>query len=220
VNNPQPRVIVFAREPVPGEVKTRLIPALGADGAAQLYARLLETSLTAAATVENARVELWYDAAGEDPAQCRSLAERFGATLHRQPDGDLGERMRYAFSCTDLSPAPPAVLIGSDCPGYDTGYLTAALTALHDRDAVLGPAQDGGYVLIGLRRLHPSLFDRMPWGTGDVARITRSRLRSLQWRWTELPVQRDIDRPSDLAHFPGTGSASLVVPINPCRPAR
>lgn len=111
--------------------------------------------------------------------------------------------MRMQGALTDaLRRAPAAVLIGSDCPGYSAAYLCSAFTALATHDAVLGPAHDGGYVLIGLRRIDPSLFAAIPWGTGDVLAHTRTRLAALGWHWHELATQHDIDRPEDLLHYP------------------
>ncbi len=191
------RLLVFAREPVPGRVKTRLIPALGAPGAARLYRRLLEHSLCAAGALTTAQVQLWCDSGGEG---CRELAQRFGATLFHQRGRDLGERMHRALSMPP--PGAPSVLIGSDCPGYTPAYLRAAFAALDELDAVLGPALDGGYVLIGVRRSHARLFEDIAWGGSAVLQTTRERLRELGWRWVELPALGDVDRPDDLGAVP------------------
>jgi glycosyltransferase A (GT-A) superfamily protein (DUF2064 family) len=93
------------------------------------------------------------------------------------------------------------VLIGTDCPPLDGDYLARALAAMADRDAVLGPAEDGGYVLLGLWRAAPELFADMPWGTDRVAALTRQRMAALGWRWAELPMLWDLDRPEDLARY-------------------
>ena len=90
------------------------------------------------------------------------------------------------------------VLVGTDCPALDGAYVRAALQALEDADAVLGPAEDGGHVLLGLRRTATALFSNLPWGTDRVLEITRSRLAMLGWVWVELPTLWDLDRPSDL----------------------
>ncbi len=206
------RVLVFAREPRPGKVKTRLIPALGAAGAAALYERLLAETLGAVAGLKHGNAELWYESDDAEPLKCRKLAAKFGAVLHQQHGVDLGERMKKACRKAAPSARDPLVIIGSDCPGYTADYLSQAFDALRGVDAVLGPALDGGYVLIGLTRTDPRLFDEMPWGTSKVLGLTRSRLRVLGWRWRELPPLRDIDRPSDLAHFPllQAGGASTL----------
>jgi len=205
-------LIIFARGPVPGEVKTRLIPALGTQGAARLYRILLERALSAAASVPLVRLELWCTGAGASEGICADLARRFGMSLRFQSQGDLGVRMVLAFG-EALSPGPdaasvpgPAVLIGSDCPGYHGAYIARAFEALSPGgggcDAVLGPATDGGYVLIGLRRPAPSLFTDMPWGTDAVLKRTRATLSELRLSWLELPPLADIDRPGDLAAYP------------------
>jgi len=205
-------LIIFAREPAPGEVKTRLIPALGAQGAARLYRILLERALSAAASVPLVRLELWCTGPGASEGICADLARRFGMRLRVQPQGDLGARMALALT-EALTPGPdagsvpgPAVLIGSDCPGYDGAYIARAFETLSPGDggcdAVLGPATDGGYVLIGLRRTVPPLFTHMPWGTDRVLTRTRATLSELRLRWLELPPLADIDRPEDLAAYP------------------
>jgi len=197
------RMLVFAREPSPGRVKTRLIPALGAEGAASLYQRLLEKTLAVASGLENVATELWYTCEREEPARCRELAQNHGASLHRQQGEDLGERMFNALAADPSSSHRPSVLIGSDCPAYSRTYLYRAFDVLKEKDAVLGPAVDGGYVLIGVQLAHRHLFDHVPWGSGDVLAQTRRRLDDLQWNWAELDPLRDVDRPGDLAHFPG-----------------
>jgi uncharacterized protein len=122
-------------------------------------------------------------------------------TLQRQGAGDLGVRMAEALG-EALTRRGRAVLIGSDCPGYHHAYLTAAFAALDGHGAVLGPAVDGGYVLIGLRRVALDLFAGIPWGTDTVLVRTRAALVRLGWTWAELPALRDIDRPEDLTDFP------------------
>ena len=195
----QPCLILFARPPKAGLVKTRLIPAIGADAAAEVYRRLLEHALDAASRLKEVRSELWC--AGRDDGSCAAFADRFGMTLHRQEGGDLGERMYHALE-TALQTADKAVLIGSDSLDYDPGYLTQAFSSLEEHDAVLGPAADGGYLLIGLRRSERSLFDNMSWSNDGVLDETRRRLSALGWGWRELPTLRDVDLPEDLAQFP------------------
>lgn len=192
-------ILVFAKAPVAGAVKTRLIPALGAETASRLHARLTRHALTTAVTAHACPVQLWCapDTAHPFFAECQ---RDFGIALHTQQGSDLGMRMAHAFN-TALRDYRQAVIIGSDCPLLSGCDLISALTALHSGcDAVLGPAHDGGYVLLGLHRTAPELFDHIPWGTPDVLALTRERLQQLQWRASELPVHRDVDRPEDLAH--------------------
>jgi hypothetical protein len=196
----QPALLVFGREPIPGQAKTRLIPALGAEQAAELYERLLRHTLSVAGQLPAARRSLWLDEVVPDSAVAK-YARTLGFKVMAQRGDDLGERMAQALADA-LVEAPCAVLIGSDCPGYSAAYLAAAVDALRDHDAVVGPAADGGYVLIGLRRLAPELFKGLAWGTDTVLEQTRERLVALGWRWKELAVQRDIDEPTDLEHLP------------------
>jgi rSAM/selenodomain-associated transferase 1 len=187
------RIIVFARAPVPGEAKTRLIPALGAAGAARLHARLVERTLATACAAGVGAVELCCapDATHTFFAAC---AARFGVALTAQGAGDLGARMRRA-----LAVALPAVLIGSDCPAMTPDYLRGAAGALGDGcDLVFGPADDGGYVLVGANRLNAGCFERISWGGPEVMATQRLRLRAWGLRWTELAPLWDVDRPGDL----------------------
>ena len=194
-------LLVFARLPRPGRVKTRLIPALGTRGATRLYSHLLERTLSTAARLQDTALQFWCDPAGEAPGACGEFARRFGMTCHLQAGEDLGSRMLHALE-TALEGSDAAVLIGSDCPGLESDYLARAFASLADHDVVIGPADDGGYMLIGMKRAQPRLFDHLPWGTPDVLDQTRRRLTETGCRWAELPTLRDIDQPEDLAHFP------------------
>lgn len=192
------RILIFARAPVPGAAKTRLIPALGAEGAAELSARLLRRTLEIA---RDWPLALWCSPTTQHPlfAQC---AGEFGTTLCPQRGENLGQRMHDAFVAT-LAEVPWAVLIGCDCPELGADDLRQAVAALQDgADAVLGPAADGGYYLIGLRRPVAALFEGVDWGTERVLSQTRARLRDSACRWHELSLRRDLDRPEDLRHFP------------------
>jgi uncharacterized protein len=201
VASARPRLLVFARVPVPGRVKTRLIGALGEQGATAVYRALLRRTLEATRDLSEVSRELWWEVAppGRDPAA--GLAAAYGMTERVQQGADLGERMAHAMQQA-LTEAPAAVLIGSDCPDWDAARLRAAFAALGPADAVLGPATDGGYVLIGLRRADACLFAGLPWGSDRVLAGTRARLAALHWRWHELPPGTDIDRPGDLAAYP------------------
>ncbi|WP_328984996.1 TIGR04282 family arsenosugar biosynthesis glycosyltransferase [Thiorhodovibrio winogradskyi] len=199
-------LIVFAREPVPGRVKTRLIPALGSEGAARLYRRLLGMALQAGSASACARLQLWCAGvedqagdAGDASSLCTRLAAAHGFSFHPQPEGDLGTRMAAALDAA-LIESDRAVLIGSDCPDYAPNYLDAGFAALDDHDAVLGPAADGGYVLIGLRRPAPELFTGITWGSASVLTETQVALREAGLNWFELPTLRDLDCPADLGH--------------------
>ncbi len=193
-------LLVFAKAPEPHHAKTRLIPALGAESAAALHARLVEQTIETACSTQGVRVELWCTP-NCTHAFFVELQQRFDIQLHEQEGIELGQRMAHALASA-LQTADRAVLIGSDCPELDRLYVEEAFDALREADAVLGPALDGGYVLIGLRRTAPSLFEQIPWGTDRVLELTRAGLDRLGWRWIELPPLRDLDRPEDLGYFP------------------
>jgi len=191
-------VIVFARAPVAGVAKTRLAPRLGAEGAARLHARLLERTLATALAADLGTVELCCAPDATHPFFAR-CAERFGVALTAQGPGDLGARMHAAFARI-VPQAGAALLVGADCPALSPAYLREAAAALGSgNDAVFGPAEDGGYVLIGLARVASAAFSGIDWGAGTVMAATRERLRALGWRWRELAELWDVDRPEDLA---------------------
>jgi len=194
-------VVVFARAPQPGRVKTRLIPELGELGAAALHRRLVAHSLAASTQAGIGPVELWCTP-GSGHAFFEDCRRRFGVSLRTQGEGDLGARMRRAFESA-LARSTRAILIGSDIPAISGHYLREADLALEGRDAVIGPAEDGGYVLIGLSRCHPELFRDIPWGGPAVLEQTRRRVAALEWRLCELPPLWDVDRPEDLDRLPG-----------------
>ncbi|MGB4073240.1 TIGR04282 family arsenosugar biosynthesis glycosyltransferase [Pseudomonas sp.] len=188
---------LLARAPVAGRVKTRLIPALGAQGACDLQQLLLERALHLPAGDFHERF-LWLD---DLPAVgLQALAEAQGWTLVEQPIGDLGERMRR-IATLGLAESDAVVLIGNDCPALDGAYLQAACAALQEQSVVIGPAEDGGYVLLGLRSIDVALFNDMPWGTERVLGMTLQRLQQLDWRPALLPELWDVDRPEDLARL-------------------
>jgi rSAM/selenodomain-associated transferase 1 len=193
---PEPAILVFARAPQPGRVKTRLAPLLGATGAARLHARLVERTLRTAVAAGVGEVYL-YCSPGTGSRFFRALRERFGVRLRAQGGGNLGTRMHRA-----LRRHPGAVLVGSDVPALRPADLRAAARALRQgADAVFSPAEDGGYALVGLRRSSPHLFDGVTWGSARVLAQTRARLRRLGWRWKELRTVWDVDRPEDVARL-------------------
>ena len=192
---------MLARAPVPGQVKTRLIPVLGEEGACDLQRLLLERALRLPAQGFTQRF-LWLDDSPD--AQLQALADQLGWTLVEQPAGDLGERMRR-IATLGLAGSDAVVLIGNDCPALDGEYLIGACKALHGQPVVLGPAEDGGYVLLGLRCVDPMLFHDMPWGTDQVLSKTCERLQQLDWHHRLLPALWDVDRPEDLPRLAALG---------------
>lgn len=194
-------MMVFAKAPTPGAVKTRLIPALGENGAAELQRQLIERTLRTAAAAGLGTVELWC-APGPEDAFLADCAKRHGLGLRAQGEGNLGMRMARALESA-LATGSPGLLIGCDCPVLTPVYLREAAAALAGgSDAVLGPAEDGGYVLIGLARGPVvQLFEDIAWGTATVMQETRTRLARGRWRWRELAPLWDVDRPEDLSRL-------------------
>lgn len=191
----EPRVAVFARHPTPGEAKTRLIPALGPVDAAALHRRLVERTLRAVRAcgfpfelrVTGAEVRVFHDWLGPLP-------------VVDQGGGDLGERLARA------GPPYPTLFIGSDAPDLSPMHLQVAAAALARAPAAIGPAEDGGYWLLGLRRAVPGVFAGVAWGTGAVFAQTLARLRSAGIEPVILPELADLDRPEDLARWPDLGA--------------
>ncbi len=185
-----PEIAIFARWPEPGKAKTRLIPALGAEGAAKLYAKLLDL------TVREARASglpFHLRITGDDPARFRDWLGK-DLDVRDQGDGDLGEKLA-------LVPTP-GLMIGSDCPGLRGVFLREAAYALGTHEAVIGPAKDGGYWLLALSDPRPELFADMAWSTPQVLPETMRRLDALGIAPYLLPELTDIDTADDLAAWP------------------
>ena len=194
---PNARLLILSKAPIPGRVKTRLAGSLGARGAVELYKKLLRRTLTMADAARLCPIELWCapDTRHGFFVACR---REYGIRLHRQCTGDLGQRMNHALNRT-LADGRHAVLIGGDCVSLGMAELRAGFDLLAAGwDAVIGPAADGGYVLIGLRRRCPALFRGIVWSTPAVLAATRRRFRRAGVDWAELPPGWDVDTPADL----------------------
>ncbi len=203
---PEPVTLaLLAKAPVAGLAKTRLAPALGADGAARLQARLIERTVATAADAGCGPVVLWCAPNADHPA-FQALRARHGVTLADQPDGDLGARMHACFAAAQ----GPALVLGVDCPALTAAHLRAAAEALASHDAALIPVEDGGYVLIGLNRPCLDLFDGMAWSVPSVAAETRARLARCGLRWHELAPLWDVDTPDDLARMQREGYGAFM----------
>ena len=178
-------IIVFAKAPVPGKAKTRLVPALGEWGAARLHERLTRHAVRTALAAGCGRVEI-------HGTRRHSFFDSLGLPFRVQRGRDLGERMHHA-----LGRNPGAILIGTDCPALTAADLRRAARLLcGGYEAVLAPAEDGGYALIALRRVAPGTFRNIAWGTSTVFDETAKRLR--RYRWRALRTVWDVDRPEDL----------------------
>ncbi len=192
-------LLIFAKAPEAGRVKTRMIPRLGGPGAAALHRLLmLRTLRRLAGGAWRSRLLCAPDC---DHDWFRQRAHDFALSLAPQEGMDLGERMLAALE-HGLAESPAVVIVGTDCPSLDVALVEAAFQALEQgEDVVLAPAEDGGYVLIGARRGHRRLFEDVAWGSDQVMALSRTRLRELGWRWRELAPQWDVDRPADLSRL-------------------
>lgn len=199
-------VAVLAKAPLPGFAKTRLVPVLGANGAATLQARLIARAVATGCAAEIGPVTLWVTPDEPHPA-VQEIAAAQDVTLARQRDGDLGERMLAAIE----EARGPALVIGTDCPALSPDHLRKAANILRGgADAVVIPAEDGGYALIGLRTAEPALFSDMRWSTPGVMRETRRRLERLGMRWQEPVTLWDVDVPADLERLRQIGLHELI----------
>ncbi|PKO30901.1 MAG: hypothetical protein CVU34_18590 [Betaproteobacteria bacterium HGW-Betaproteobacteria-7] len=194
--NPEPplAIAIMAKAPIAGLAKTRLIPLLGADGAAELQGWLLQRTVATALAADLGPVSLWCTPDTSHPAFV-DCGRDGRLSLHRQPEGDLGQRMLVAAQTS--ATAAGVLLIGTDCPMLDARRLRRAAAGLREHDAVLLPAEDGGYVLLGLRQVATELFSDISWSTDQVLTQTRHRLSVLGWRWKEPETLWDIDHPAD-----------------------
>lgn len=192
------RLIIFTRYPEPGKTKTRLIPVLGVEGAATLQRQMTEHKLAEVKklqAVSQLSVEVHFAGGNEQLMQ-----DWLGSSIiyQQQSEGDIGCRMGSAFQASFEAGMNRVVLIGTDCPDLNAQLLAQAFQSLEQHDLVLGPAEDGGYYLIGLRRLIPELFIGISWSTAEVLQQTQSIARNLSLSVAYLPLLSDVDRPEDL----------------------
>jgi rSAM/selenodomain-associated transferase 1 len=196
-------LIVMARVPQPGRVKTRLAGELGAAGAATLHARLLRQTLRRAQRAHGAQIEWWFDGQREAAGAFlhgAKLKRGREAGLFEQRGRDLGRRMDEAITdaLRRAGPGARCVLIGSDCPAQSTQDLEQAADALLEHELVLQPASDGGYVLIGMTRPLPELFEAIEWGSASVLARTEAKAAQAGLRLCKLRPLPDLDTPADL----------------------
>ncbi|MEN9871521.1 MAG: hypothetical protein RLZZ171_2513 [Cyanobacteriota bacterium] len=191
-------LIIFSRYPEPGKTKTRMIPALGALGAAQLQQKMTEHSLKTAIALKlsrNLAIEVHF--AG---GNIQSMTEWLGEDFDYIPQvlGDLGHKMHSSFERTFALGSQRVVIIGTDCPDIEKTILTQAFDSLEHHDLVLGVAEDGGYYLIGLNQPIAELFENIIWGTEQVLNQTKNIAQQLKLNVHYLPTLADVDRPEDL----------------------
>jgi rSAM/selenodomain-associated transferase 1 len=190
-------ILVFARAPVPGAAKTRLIPRLGAWGAARLQSRLTVRTLRTALSANCGEVELHGSPSGTHDFFV-FCGKTFNVALKGQAGSDLGARMHRSIE-RSLRRHKAVIVIGTDCPALTARDLRRAARLLQGQcDAVIAPAEDGGYALIGLTKVSGRLFSGIAWGTSAVYAETENRLATAGYRWRTLRTVWDIDRPEDL----------------------
>ncbi len=189
-------LVIYAKAPVPGQVKTRLAPALDGETAALLHTALVERALNTAQQSGVSRVELCC-APDANHSFFQACADDFDVMLSEQGEGHLGERMLRTLERA-LASHDAAIIIGADCPALTARHVGEASRALAGHDVVLTPAEDGGYVLIGARRADAGMFDAIDWGSASVLVQQRQALERLGFSWHEMPTLWDVDRPEDL----------------------
>lgn len=191
------RILIFCKAPVPGTVKTRLIPTMGIAGATQLHEALARRVVEWCQASRLAPIQLWCA-----PDITHEFFSSTGLDCRQQMDGHLGQRMDHALTVAlSESDVDSAILIGTDCINMNSVYLHEALARLQHAKAVLGPAEDGGYGLIGLTEPATSVFDNLAWGTDSVCAETARRLNERFELWELLPLVWDLDRPEDLLRY-------------------
>ncbi|MEH2218633.1 MAG: TIGR04282 family arsenosugar biosynthesis glycosyltransferase [Nostoc sp.] len=195
---PKQHLIIFTRYPEPGKTKTRLIPALGNLGAANLQREMTEHTIFQVQELQKKiAISMEVRFAG---GNLQLMQDWLGLDLvyHSQGEGDLGSRMARSLFDAFESGADKIIIIGTDCPGVNAQILTTAFEKLHSFDLVLGPALDGGYYLIGLCQPIPELFANIKWGTAQVFQKTLEIARNINLSHVNLSPLADIDRPEDL----------------------
>lgn len=188
------RIVIFAKAPVAGRVKTRLAPLLGLDGAAALARFMHDRTCAEALAADGAQVELCASPATSDPDWAGMIPP--GVATTAQGEGDLGVRLARAAGRV-IEEGDWPVLIGTDCPSLDRSRLSAACRMLERHEAFIHPTEDGGYALLAIRRFSARLFENIGWSGPQVAAQTIARLEELGWRHALGEVLRDVDEPAD-----------------------
>lgn len=199
------RILIMAKAPMAGYCKTRLIPALGANGAAALARAMLRSTVRMALQAQAENIEICIEICAAPSARHSAWGTvRLHPALRwsEQGEGDLGARM-YRAARRAQDAGEHVVLIGTDCPEMRASHLLRAIADLKTHAASLIPTLDGGYALLALQHPHPSLFENMPWSSNAVAAQTLQRARQLGWNIAIQPALHDIDQPEDLQWLPG-----------------
>ena len=192
-------IIQFAKWPRLGQVKTRLAKKLGDQAAYDIHLELTHAVLDNLSSSKEGDVELWFDKLSKYTPDTQTLVEKcqsLSVAIDCQSGKDLGERMYHALSFA-LKDYQKVIIVGSDCPTVDKAYLGQAVKVLNDHDLVLGPAADGGYVLLGARKVAPTLLDSIAWGQGSVLRSTIEGADKLGLTYGLLESTWDVDEYED-----------------------
>ncbi len=191
-------LIIFTRFPFPGQAKTRLIPRLGAQGAADLQRMMTECTFTSCcelAARRHLQVQVFYEGGKED-----EITKWLPIGMSHQPQypGDFGQRIEHAFEYGFLSEMERVIIVGSDCPSLTAKIIEEGFDCLKKTDLVLGPAHDGGYYMIGLRKQAGLLWQNVSWGTKHVLAQTLKNAKNISLSHSLLKTLADVDRPEDL----------------------
>lgn len=213
MQTPQPdKLLVFTKTPIPGTVKTRLQSLLSPEQCVHLHCAMIEHTLTVAWQAGYQNIELWCSPSTHHH-WLQTLCAQRAIQLRVQKGHDLGARMLHAIRTT-LTTNPYTVLIGTDCPSITPDYLQQAFTTLATgHDIVLGPAEDGGYVLIGARQILPQIFADITWSTNTVLQQTLTRLTQSSLTWKTLTPLWDLDTAQDLLRLRNTNPHTMTEPL-------
>lgn len=192
-------LLVFARVPALGRVKSRLAASVGAEAALRVYYELLAITRAAIVSAQVPTTVWLADTSGPMPTAAETQEWPGLAARCQVAAGDLGERMAAAVGAAFAAGAARVVIIGTDCPGLRASHLTQAFAELSRHDVVLGPATDGGYYLLGLRHPQPEFFHGKAWSTATVLADTLADAQHLGLSVAQLPELRDVDTAADLA---------------------
>jgi len=193
------KLLIFTKSPVLGEVKTRLQPDYSLEESLKIHKKLLLNTLELTKKLDGIDVDLCCTP-DRNTSFFLNCENNFPIQLSNQEGVDLGERMAFSLSVT-LQTYEKVVVIGTDCPDIDEGYIQQAFDALSDVDAVIGPAADGGYVLLGLKQFSPNIFKDISWSKDSVFKQTQDALNHLGWSLHKLETKYDVDRPEDLYRY-------------------
>jgi len=196
---PNTAILVFCKAPIAGQVKTRLIPDLSAEQACDVHIELSHRTLQLLSAPQLCPVQLWC-APDTTHSFFRSCADNYHVSLHQQQGEDLGDRMLHAIADA-LTSYSSVLLIGCDCPSLTVDDIECAIMSLEHNDIALAPAEDGGYVMIGMNQVHPDVFINMTWGNDAVLSSTRKRIESQNLSLAETNTQWDVDTIADYHRY-------------------